>query len=64
MPEEIIEEPNVFIQAVSSLEARTILVLIFWMILAVLLSQASISEITFRELILASPIVTYLLKKL
>ncbi len=64
--EEIVEEegPNVLIESLSKLEARTLLMVIYWIIVAIALGRGLISESSFRELMLASPIITYLLKKI
>ncbi len=62
--EVVIEEENVLIRAISTTESVTILILVYWIMLAVLIMYGKIDQDSFEKLILAGPIVTYLLRKI
>jgi len=64
MSEEIIEEFNPWVRAITSAEAAMILLLVFWILLVILRFYDKISEHAFINLFLQSGIVSALLKKI
>ena len=64
MSEEIIEEFNPWVRAITSAEAAMILLLVFWILLVILRFYDKISEQAFINLFLQSGIVSALLKKI
>lgn len=60
--EEIIEEYNIWANAITSTEAAIVLLALFWLLLSGLVYTGSIAEQTFKELITNSALVTALLQ--